>query len=146
MNNNIRKNIIILICIITLLLIVNLSIGFFCLDKLVNGEDSVSALFGILGMMVLPYFAIVILVQVVVLIFVIINKKRKKLLGIIAIVLEVMCFLVSNIALICVIAGNEIFSYLIWISFKCLNAYVIYLMISYICYEKIDGEVVKECI
>lgn len=143
MNNNIRKNIIILICIITLLLIVNLSIGFFCLDKLVNGEDSVSRLFGMLGIMVLPYFAIVILVQAVVLLFVIINKKRKKSLGIIAIVLEVMCFLVSNIVLICVITENEIFSYLIWISFKCLNAYVIYLMIRYICYEKIDGEVVK---
>lgn len=146
MNNNIRKNIIILICIITLLLIVNLSIGFFCLDKLVNGEDSVSALFGILGMMVLPYFAIVILVQVVVLIFVIINKKRKKSLGIIAIILEVMCFLVSNIVLICTITGNEIFAYLVWISFKCLNVYVIYLMIRYISYKKIEGEVVEECI
>ena len=134
-NEKLTKRYVISNSLTILILIINLIVGYFNLENLINSNDTVSNLIGAFGSMILPYIVIAIIIKIVVLVLNFINKQNKQSLNIVSLIVEIVYFIFTNFAvtpfiLLNLLYYNKLLAYSVFLIFEFLNIYIIVLMIK----------------
>ena len=131
-NKKLTKRCVISVCLTVLILIINFIVGYFNLENLINSSDTVSNLIGSFGSMILPYIIIAIIIQIIVLVLNFINKQS---LNIASLIVEIVCFIFTNFAvipfmLLNLLFFNKLLAYSVFLIFEICNIYIIVLTIK----------------
>ena len=140
-NEKLTKRYVISNLLTILILIINFIVGSFNLENLIKSNDAVSNLIGAFGSMILPYIVIAIVIQIVVLVLNFINKQSKQSLNIASLIVEIVYFIFTNIAvtpfiLLNLLYFNKLLAYSFFLIFEILNIYIIVLTIKKIIQRK----------